>query len=147
MPAATALDAVDVGQFAHMPTASGLLYSRAIVRAGLGRREEAADDLRRCGATMEALRWRNPTILPWRSALAGVIAAHELDGARTLVAEELELARTSGQPRAIGRAMYGLALLEDPVDVEGLRAAVAELERSPGRLELARALTDLGAAL
>jgi DNA-binding CsgD family transcriptional regulator len=147
VPAAATLDAVELAELEHNTSGSMLLHSRGLVRAGLGWRDEAAADLRRCGATMDAVSWRNPNVLPWRSTLAGVIAASEPDEARDLVVEELELARVSAQPRAIGRAMHARALLEAPVDVEGLRAAVAELERSPARLELARALTDLGAAL
>ncbi len=124
-----------------------MLYARGILRAGIGRREDAADDLRRCGATMEATSWRNPTVFPWRTALADAIAASEPGEAREHVDEELRLAQISGQPGAIGRSLRAGALLEDPVDVDGLRAAVTDLERSPARLELARALTDLGGAL
>ena len=146
-PAATALDAVNLAELEQTTAGSMLLYSRAIVRAELGRGEEAADDLRRCGATQKAVGWRNPTVNPWRSALAGVIAASQLHEARALVSEELALASTSGQPRAIGHALHARALLDDPADIDALRGAVAELERSPGRPELVSALTDLGAAL
>jgi DNA-binding NarL/FixJ family response regulator len=64
------------------------------------------------------------------------------------VAEELELARTWGAPRALGAALraaglveggeQGLALLEEAVEV---------LTSSPAKLEHAKARTELGAAL
>jgi DNA-binding CsgD family transcriptional regulator len=146
-PAKTQLDTISLGELARTVAGSTLLYTRGIIRLGLGRREEAADDLRRCGATQEAIRWRNPTMFPWRSALARAIAVGEPAEARALVDEELELAYASEQPRAIGQALHARALLEDPVDIEGLREAIAELERSPARLDLAYALIDLGAAL
>jgi DNA-binding CsgD family transcriptional regulator len=145
--ALAALEAVDLAELESTWVGSALLYWRGLVRAGLGRRQEAVTDLRRCGATLEELGWRNPNMFPWRSVLAGAIAADDREQARQLVAEELRLARISGQPRAIGRASHALAVLEQPADIHGLRAAVAELERSPGQLELANALTDLGAAL
>jgi DNA-binding CsgD family transcriptional regulator len=145
--AISALDSVELGGLEPTAAGCGLLYGRGVARARLGRRDEAADDLRHCGATLDAIEWRNPNIFPWRSALAGLIWSDQLDEAQELVAEELRLARISGQPRAIGCALHARALLGDPVDVEGLRAAVGELESSPARLELARALTDLGAAL
>jgi len=61
---------------------------------------------------------------------------------------ELELARNVGQARAIGVALRAQGLLASRDEgIEILRLAVATLERCPSRLEQARALIDLGAAL
>ena len=62
--------------------------------------------------------------------------------------EELELARRFGAPRAIGGALRAAGLVrggEEGTDL--LREAVDVLEGSGADLELARALTDLGAAV
>src|SRR5207248_5160341 len=78
-------------------------------------------------------------------------ALHALGGddeARELASEELELARRWGAPRTVGVSLRALALVARPAERERrLREAVAVLADSPTRLEHARALVDLGAAL
>jgi len=87
--------------------------------------------------------------MAWRSQAAlALLQLGERGEARRLAAEELELARTWGAPRALGAALRaaglveggqkGLALLEEAVEV---------LATSPARLEHAKARTELGAAL
>ena len=62
--------------------------------------------------------------------------------------EELELSRRWGAPRAIGISLCALGLVEGGAAGErSLRDAVEVLAESPARLEHARALIDLGAAL
>jgi DNA-binding CsgD family transcriptional regulator len=63
------------------------------------------------------------------------------------VAEHLELAYRWGTPSSIGVGLRTQGLLATDGGLERLREAVATLERSPARLELAQALVDLGAAL
>ena len=71
-----------------------------------------------------------------------------MDGARgeaeSLVAAELEDARAFGAPGTVGRSLR--TLFEVTGDLDALRSAVAVLEGSPARLELAKALCALGAA-
>jgi DNA-binding CsgD family transcriptional regulator len=67
--------------------------------------------------------------------------------ALTTVAEEVELARRWGAPGELGRTLRVLGTLEGEGGVERLREAVALLERSPMRLEHAKALAALGSAL
>ena len=68
--------------------------------------------------------------------------------AQLLVAEELENARATGLPRAEGVALRAAGLVEGGErGIELLHDAVSTLEHSPSRLEHARALTELGAAL
>jgi DNA-binding CsgD family transcriptional regulator len=91
----------------------------------------------------------NPAVLPWRSEAA--LAARrlgELDRASTLLDEERALAECFGAPRAIGVALRAAGLLargDDAVELQ--RAAVAVLDGCGARVEHARALGDLGAAV
>lgn len=65
-----------------------------------------------------------------------------------LAAEEVELARKWGAPRALGHALWTQGVvLSGTAGEESLREAVAVLEGSPARLEYARALAELGASL
>ena len=68
--------------------------------------------------------------------------------ARARVAEAGALARRWDTPGALGEVMHAKGMLEvGDVQLEMLKEAAALLERSPARLELARALVDLGGAL
>ena len=90
-----------------------------------------------------------PTVLPWRSE-AG-LAAQRLgrhDQARSLIADELALAERFGAPRAIGVALRAAGLLErGEAAVERLRSAVEPLAACGARVEQARTLIELGAAI
>jgi DNA-binding NarL/FixJ family response regulator len=69
-------------------------------------------------------------------------------GARRLAAEQLELAERLGTPGARGAALRALARTASPEERIGLlEQACGVLSESPARLEQARALVDLGAAL
>ena len=70
------------------------------------------------------------------------------EAAAALVAQAHDLAQRWGTPGHLGQTLRGRALLGADGDaVELLRESVALLEQSPARLEHARALVDLGAAL
>ena len=76
------------------------------------------------------------------------LALAEHEPAKRLAAEELELARTYGAPRALGIAERAAGLVAGgDRGASLLREAVGALERSDARLERARALADLGAML
>jgi DNA-binding CsgD family transcriptional regulator len=96
-------------------------------------------------------RWpiQNPSVVAWRSTLAVAIPQpHERENARQLAASEVASARALCQPRALGIALRVAALLAQRADsIDLLREATGVLEGSQSRLEHARALTDLGAAL
>ena len=96
----------------------------------------------------ENLRSPSP-LVPWRSSAA---AAHfQLDAsaeARRLAAEEVQRARAFGAPRPLGVALRAEgSILGGSGGVARLREAVEVLAESPARLEYARALGELGAAL
>lgn len=121
------------------------VYARGIVRVARGEPELGRDDLLGAGGRIP----EPPSVLPWRSRAAlAHLALGEREAAQRLVADELELARAFGAPRALGIALRAAGLVEGGDEgLELLRAAVSVLEDSPARLEHARALTDLGAAL
>ena len=68
--------------------------------------------------------------------------------ARRLAGEQLELARAFGRPRTLGISLRACGLVQGgAAGLELLGEAVKTLERSQSPLELARALSDYGAAL
>jgi DNA-binding CsgD family transcriptional regulator len=114
-----------------------------------GQAAQAMDHLLACGNWLEAWPARNPAVVAWRSSAAlALLQAGEHDQARLLATEEAELARTLGQPRALGIALGALALSQQGSErIDLLREAIDQLEDSAARLEHARALIDFGAAL
>lgn len=102
--------------------------------------------MKRC---VTAHTWTNPGFLPWRSgAAAALLTLGRIQQARAMAAEELALARRWGAPRALARALTvsGLAIGGND-GVRFLTEAVTTAAESPARLEHARALFELGAAL
>jgi DNA-binding CsgD family transcriptional regulator len=87
----------------------------------------------------------NPSYVPWRSMLALALAGVDPGEARSLVDAELARARELGQPRGIGIALRAHGLLVRGADGIALLSEAADvLRQSPAKLELARALCDLG---
>ncbi len=84
--------------------------------------------------------------MPWRSdAALSLTALGDGHAASQLCAEEIELARRWGAALGLGIALRAAGVAEGG-GIELLTEAVSVLRRSPARLELARALVDLGAA-
>jgi ATP/maltotriose-dependent transcriptional regulator MalT len=125
---------------------SQLRYASGLLRAAAGNHEAAIEELRDCDHP--AFGGDNPAMLPWRSAMSLSLA--ELgrhDEARALAADEVRRARSFGAARAIGVALRAEALVGPGTQrMERLEEALAVLEASPARLELARVLVDVGAA-
>ncbi len=90
----------------------------------------------------------NPAWSSWRSqrALALHRAGRAGDAAAD-AADEVALARRFGAPRALGRSLRVLGMVDPGDGMPRLREAVEVLTDSPARLEYARALTALGSAL
>ena len=131
------------------PTTNFLLRSRALLHMAHGRTEQGIEDMLEFGRRDELWGGANPLASRWRShAAMGFIALGENENARLLAAEDVERARGWGLPGGIGVALRTLALAEGgPQGVKRLREAAAIHESSPARLEHARTLTELGAAL
>jgi DNA-binding NarL/FixJ family response regulator len=107
------------------------------------------DELLELGDLVRRVPFDNPGWLPWRCAAAEALRRLDrADEAVALVEEELVLARRWGAPHAIGAALRMLGLLKDGTEGEPqLRQAVSVLAGSEARLEHARSLVELGAAL
>jgi DNA-binding NarL/FixJ family response regulator len=124
------------------------LLARARLLLACGQVEAALAQQLAVGELPRAFGSGNPAVLAWRSQAA--LTMHQLgdqSGAKQLALDELELARAMGAGRAIGIALRAVALVQRQVALDDLRQAVAVLARSPARLEQARALVDLGAAM
>jgi DNA-binding CsgD family transcriptional regulator len=142
--AAERLDAADVPVNLTL-----LLDSRGRLRAAQGRFAEALGDFLESGSRLAARGTRHPGMLAWRSnAALALLRLDQTDEARRLADEELDLARRLGVPRALGIALRGAGLVRGgAAGLELLRQAAAVLARSAARLDEAKALADLGAAL
>jgi DNA-binding CsgD family transcriptional regulator len=130
------------------PTHDPLLEARGMLRVAQGNLSAGLDDLLELGRR-ELSGGSNPLGARWRSSASLVLATlGDRERARHMVAEELERARRWGAASAIGMALRAVALVaDDTPSVERLREAANVLQRSPARLEHARVLIDIGAAL
>ncbi len=131
----------------QVPTYGGAQLHRSRAELFLAEGSFAAA-LEEAEAGAAGLTWVvNPAPLPW-----GSLQAQALDGlGRTeegieRALDELERARQWGAPGTIGRTLRVLGSLRRDEGMDDLLAAVEHLERSPHRLELAKALGALGAA-
>jgi DNA-binding NarL/FixJ family response regulator len=130
----------------HRLTFDPVAGARARVRAARGDLEGARSDLEPLMG--RALRWNtHPTLVP-PVLIAPALVADDREEARAKAERMLDEAHTWGTPRAIGMALRALGLTEGGArGLELLEEAARVLESSPARLEHARALADLGAAL
>jgi DNA-binding CsgD family transcriptional regulator len=132
----------------HSIVAVTYLMARGRLRAAQGRHTEALQDFLACGERCERL-GIVLAVYPWRSEAATSNASlGRTQEGRRLARAEVAIARTFGRPRALGVALRSEGLVESGERSLALLAeAVAVLERSQAPVELARALTDHGAAL
>jgi DNA-binding CsgD family transcriptional regulator len=131
-------------------TASGAMLREVRGRLALaaGDLSTARAELRAAAGTYEALHLLNPSASCWRSALALAVAAEDPAEARRLVGSELEDARQVGVPRPAAIALRTRGLLKGGErGLRDLREAAELAAASGARLEHARSLAELGAAL
>ncbi len=126
-----------------------LLEARGLLNVARGRTREGLEDLLEFGRRDALWGGANPLASRWRSRASLALAAiGDTERAHRMAADDLEAARRWGAASGIGVALRAAALVEDgEASVDRLREAAEVLEGSPARLEHARALTDLGAAL
>src|SRR5262249_37975525 len=126
-----------------------LLEARGLLRLAQGRLREGGDDLLEFGRRDERGGGANPLASRWRShACLALAAMGDSVGAHQMARDDLERARRWGAASGVGVALRAAALVEGGAGPVGrLREAAAVLEGSPARLEDARGLTGLGAAL
>jgi DNA-binding CsgD family transcriptional regulator len=152
------LEAASATALAYEPFGSAGSATLAPWHEALGRR--ALHERREADALKHFEDWRdvvvgieNPACFAnWRSASALALSAlGRHDEAETLAAEELELARKFGAPRAISVALRALAHVCVHTNLEGplaqLEEAVELVAESEARLEHGRAQLDLGTML
>jgi DNA-binding CsgD family transcriptional regulator len=125
------------------------LNARGRVRLETSRAEEALADFLEVGVVTDSLLIQGSAYVPWRSCAALALSRlSRQQEARELAREELDLSRGWGAPRTVGVSLRALGLVEGGAAGEQLlREAVDVLAPSQARLEHARALVDLGAAL
>ncbi len=146
--AAAELQAAAIGEeILPGPTSNFLFEARGLVELARARTRAGLDDLYEFGRRDEGWGVANPIASRWRSRAAlAHLALGEVEEARALAAEDLELARRWGSARGIGMALRASALVEG-ASVDRLREAADVLAGSPARLDHARALVDLGASM
>jgi DNA-binding CsgD family transcriptional regulator len=124
-----------------------LLIAHGRLRIAQGDVDGGVRELLWCGEQMQGfgLRWPNH----WQTFAAPALASlGDTEAAARLASEQLATARRVGAPGALGRSLRAAALATgDERRLELLQEAVAVLEPSTARLELAYALADLGAEL
>jgi class 3 adenylate cyclase/DNA-binding CsgD family transcriptional regulator/tetratricopeptide (TPR) repeat protein len=143
--ASAAVDAME----SRIPMHISFFYARARLFQAEGEYERALHEFVSRGRRAEDFGYRNPALFAWRSQAAlASLALGRNDDARRHASEELELSRRWGAPGPLGRSLIAAGLADEgDVGIQLLREAVTVLERSPARLERARAHVELGAAL
>jgi DNA-binding CsgD family transcriptional regulator len=129
-----------------IPTILTAVMASASLARAEGDLPAERDALRRLQGLAGVLDFGTWSMCVWPADLA--VALGPCDEARSLAGRALADARRRGRPGEIGVALRAQALVvADEPDVDGLRAAAAELEHSELALEHARTLVDLGATL
>jgi DNA-binding CsgD family transcriptional regulator len=126
-----------------------VLWSRGYLQLAQGNARDGVRDMLEFARRYDRDSMVATVTRPWASHAAPFLAQlGEREKASRLANRELEDARVWGTPRAIGQALRGLGLVTaGPDGIELLHESVRTLETSPARLEHARALIELGAAL
>ena len=115
-------------------------------------RHEHAEALEQLAAVEQQVKdagWRTAGLASWRTLAATAhLGLGDVERARQVSDENLADAERFGSVVDIGRGLRVRGLIEaGEGNTEGLEAAIACLRRGDAKLDLARALVDLGAAL
>lgn len=148
-------DVATLADASALPPDFARTASGAMLREVRGRLALAADDLstaraelRAAAGTYQTLHLLSPSGSCWRSALALALATEDPIEARRLADSELEDAQRADLPRPTGIALRTRGLLEGGErGLSDLREAAELAAASGARLERARSLVELGAAL
>ena len=147
--AETAYDAIDFGEaIPSFRPYMGVLAVRAELRARRGEHALALADYaemnRRAGG-----RRNGATVTNWMTEIESHHALGDHDVVKTALDQAAALARRWGTDSSIGSVLRVRGRLgDDPAQaIEDLHASIEHLQRSPRRLQHARALIDLGAVL
>jgi DNA-binding CsgD family transcriptional regulator len=128
---------------------SWVIASRAGLRLAEDRVDDAIAEFEELGRRVDRFQQSNPATVGYRSGMAlALLRRGERERAAAVAETELELARRWGAPRTTGISLRVLGLCRgDARGIELLRESVEVLEGSGARLEHARSLVELGAAL
>ncbi len=128
---------------------ANLLMARGELRLAAGRHVEARHDFLAAAERVRWLPFANPEVFGWRKGLTLAEAAlGNLQEARRVAAEAVEVAREAGGVRGLGVALRTQGVVsEGEMRIEILREAAGILGGTRARLQHAYALADLGAAL
>jgi DNA-binding CsgD family transcriptional regulator len=128
---------------------AGLLAARGRVNIMQGNARAALENFLAAQEHASSWPFRNPAMLPWRAGAALACAAlGDHEQARRYAEEELKCARDWGAPRSLGMTLRAAGRVNSGAAGRALlESAVVVLRSSTARLELARALTDLGVVL
>jgi class 3 adenylate cyclase/DNA-binding CsgD family transcriptional regulator len=142
----------DSGLPEHIPADGNLTFfqqARAKLRFEQRRLDDAVAEFESLRDNLAALGFEDGFIYDWRPELAlAYHACGRRDEALALALEGLDRARVWAAPQSVGVALRALGLIEGGVSGEKLlREAVDVLADSQTRLEYARTLVELGAAL
>ncbi|MFL6053290.1 MAG: AAA family ATPase [Actinoallomurus sp.] len=123
--------------------AATFTFARASLCMARDQHREALKGFLETGRTLGELGIDNPVVFAWRSRAA---RCHALLGdtaaATSLAADEVELARRWGAPRALSTALATAGVVA--LDLDAALEAVAVLEGTEAKLHRAAALVDLG---
>jgi DNA-binding CsgD family transcriptional regulator len=124
------------------------MFTETLGRLALakGQPEEAARHFADAGERLTSMGYAGPPLSAWRAWLA-IASARRGDPERGLepARAEIRAAERSGSARVKGTAQLALALCSPPPERTGLlRESVETLRESPARIELCRALGELG---
>jgi DNA-binding CsgD family transcriptional regulator len=130
----------------EIPSLQFVLDTQSRLLRAQRRYDEALKAAMSAGDRFAAQQGRNPAIVPWRSEAALCLhALGRVEEARGYADEEVTLARIWGAPRALGRALRVVGMLQSRDEgLPALEEAVHILKHSPARLEYAKALVELG---
>ena len=143
-----ALDLQIPDDFATTYSGAMLAEARGRLRAQQGQAHLALGEYRDAWAITQALGFRNPNLSNLRCELALLVAGEDPDEGRQIAQTAHDDAQRIGLPRAIGVCLRTLGILDGGEHgLTLLHQAVTVLEHSPARLEHARALVEVGAAL
>jgi DNA-binding CsgD family transcriptional regulator len=126
-----------------------VLHARGLLRLAQNDHEAALADFLELARRLEAEAHTNRFTIPFLSITAMALTMlGKRDRARPHAEHCLRFARVWGAPSVLGSALLAAGVVEGgDAGLELLRESVEVLEGSPARLELARALVALGAAL
>jgi DNA-binding CsgD family transcriptional regulator len=140
------LDADEEETLARGVDVVGLEGARADVALAAGDPARALDHALRAGAVMSAVGWE-VHIFSWRHPGARAYAAlGRTDEARAVAEDAVALARRWAVPSYVSEALRTLAAVDPARRLASLQEAVALVDGSPRRLEVAHAHVALGLA-